>query len=214
MAAVKMFLRQPAVKFGDVHWHDEFFTPGIYPRNLFIGGGIVDIVDIRHDDAFIFHQVDAVAAAAGRKGLFRSAGGLPAVQRLQLLQHGDDACLMVRFEDVVKSFDLEGFNRMFLVGGNKNNRRAVGEFTDVLRQQHPVQRGNIDIQENGVHLVVLQVFQHVQPIFKGGFNGDTAVLFYQVAQLFLRKEFIFDNNGFHGCSPAVSVCSLLPFLVT
>ncbi len=47
---------------------------------------------------------------------------------------------------------------MFFPRGDEHNKRFMGELADVLRQQHTVQRRNIDIQKNGVDAVMLQNF--------------------------------------------------------
>lgn len=60
------------------------------------------------------------------------------------------------------------------------------EFADVLRQQHAVQRRDVDVGENGVDLVSLQVFEDVEAILEGD-DIDIAVCFLdQVAEFFLR----------------------------
>ena len=97
-----------------------------------MGFGIVDIVNRRHDDTFIFHQVNRVVltycGACGDRGVLLLPRGL------QLLQHGDDARLLVRLKDIVKRLQLEGFNRMLLPGGDEDNKRLMGKLIDVLRQ--------------------------------------------------------------------------------
>ncbi|MNN27233.1 hypothetical protein D3C81_1407620 [compost metagenome] len=139
------------------------------------------------------------------------------MQRFQLLQHGDDTRFVIGLEDIVKGLDFECFHRMLFIGGDKHNRRTVCEFADVLRQQYPVQRRDIDIEKNGVNLMGLQVFQHVQPVLKGGFDNDIAVFFNQVTEFFLREELVFNDDGFHDSSPAGSMLfstgSLPPFLL-
>ena len=45
---------------------------------------------------------------------------------------------------------------MFFPRGDEHNKRFMGELADVLRQQHAIQRRNIDIQKNGVDAVMLQ----------------------------------------------------------
>lgn len=42
----------------------------------------------------------------------------------------------------------------------------MGKLADVLRQQNPVERRNIDIEKDGVDLVVLEKFQHVRAVVK------------------------------------------------
>lgn len=65
VAAEEKLFRQPLVKLGDIHRHHKLFAPGIHPRDFLIGGSVVDVVDIRDDDALVFDQVDAVAGALG-----------------------------------------------------------------------------------------------------------------------------------------------------
>jgi hypothetical protein len=78
---------------------------------------------------------------------------------------------------------------------------TMRECTDVLRQQHAVQRRDVDIEENGVDLVSLQVFEDVEAILEGGDDIDIAVFLDQVAEFFLREEFVFHDDGFHEASP-------------
>ncbi|CSE30084.1 Uncharacterised protein [Shigella sonnei] len=66
---------------------------------------------------------------------------------------------------------------MFFPRGDEHNKRFMGELADVLRQQHAIQRRNIDIQKNGVDAVMLQKLQHVQTVVKGADNLHLAVLF-------------------------------------
>ncbi|VTR34484.1 Uncharacterised protein [Serratia fonticola] len=47
-----------------------------------------------------------------------------------------------------------------------------------------------------IDLMSLQVFQHVQAIFKGGFDGDITVFINQISQLLLGEKLIFHNDGF------------------
>ena len=97
------------------------------------------------------------------------------MQRLQLLQHGDDACLVIGLEDVVERLDLERFHRVLFIGGDEHDRRAMRELADVLRQQHAVQRRDVDVEENGVNLMGLQVFQDVEAVLEAGDDIDIAV---------------------------------------
>ena len=87
---------------------------------------------------------------------------------------------------------------MLVPRGDKDDKGLTGKLADVLRQQHPVQRRNIDIQKNGVDPVVLKVFQYVQPVLKGADDLHLAVFFNKPAQLLLREYFIFHNDDFHG----------------
>jgi len=65
--------------------------------------------------------------------------------------------------------------------------------------------------------MVLQVFQHVQPVIEGGFDDDIAVFLDQITELLLSEKLVFDNDGFHDGSPAgsalLSTGSLPPFLL-
>ena len=66
---------------------------------------------------------------------------------------------------------------MLFPRGNEHNKRLMGKLIDILRQQHAVQRGNIDIQKNRVNPVMLQKLQHVQTIIKRTHNLHLAVGF-------------------------------------
>ena len=90
---------------------------------------------------------------------------------------------------------------MLFPRGNKHNKGFMRELADILCQQYAVQRGNINIQKNGVNAVVLEIFQHVQTIVKRADNLHLAVLFYQPAQFLLGQEFIFNNDDFHDFTP-------------
>ena len=121
------------------------------------------------------------------------------------LQHGDDACLVIGLEDVVERLDLERFHRVLFIGGDEHDRRAMRELADVLRQQHAVQRRDVDVEKNGVNLMGLQVFQDVEAVLEAGDDIDIAVFLDQVAEFFLREEFVFHDNGFHEASPTGGV---------
>lgn len=89
--------------------------------------------------------------------------------------------------------------------GNEHNKRLVGKLIDVLRQQDAVQRRNINIQKNGVDPVMLQKFQHVQPIVKDTHNLHLTVGFDEPCELLLSQNFIFNDNDFHITHPEVTV---------
>ena len=55
----------------------------------------------------------------------------------------------------IEGFDFKRLNRMFFPGGDEHNKRLMGKLINVLRQQHAVQRRNIDVEKNGVNPVVL-----------------------------------------------------------
>ncbi len=95
------------------------------------------------------------------------------------MQHADDAGFLIRFQNVVERFQLKGLHRMFFPRGDKHDKRLVGKLTDVLCQQHAVQWRNVDVEEDRVHFVVLQKFQHVQTVVKGADNLHLAVLLNQ-----------------------------------
>ena len=165
--------------------------------------GVVDIIHWRHDDAFILDQINGVVFPYRRAGGDRSALLLPC--GLQLLQHADNPRLLVRFQNIVKRLQFEGLNGMLFPGGNEHNKRLVGKLIDVLRQQDAVQRRNINIQKNGVDPVMLQKFQHVQPIVKGTHNLHLTVGFDEPGELLLSQNFIFNDNDFHITHPEVTV---------
>ena len=140
-----------------------------------MGFSVIDIVDRRHDDALVFHQVDGVVFPHCWAGVGGGALLLPC--GFQFLQHADYSRLLVRLEDIVKRLQLEGLHGVLFPGGDENNKRLMGKLIDVLRQQYAVQRRDIDIQENGVDPVMLQKLQHVQTIIKGAHNLHPAVGF-------------------------------------
>jgi len=73
----------------------------------------------------------------------------------------------------------------------------MGKLADVLRQQNPVQRRNIDIEKNGIDLVVLEKLQHVQAIVKAADDLHLAVGVDKPGELLLSQKLIFHNNNFH-----------------
>ncbi len=75
------------------------------------------------------------------------------------------------------------------------------KLADILRQQHAIKRRNVDIQKQGIYLVVLKIFQHVQTVIKGGDNLHLAVRFDKPAQLLLGEDLIFNDDNFHSGSP-------------
>jgi hypothetical protein len=75
---------------------------------------------------------------------------------------------------------------MVLIGGDKNDLGLVDKFADALGQQYAVQGRDIDIQEDHIHVMPLQIAQHVQTVLEGGFNGQAAVFTDEVSQLLLR----------------------------
>lgn len=113
------------------------------------------------------------------------------------MQHIDDARLLVRFQDVVKGFQLKGFHRMFFPRGDKDDKRFMGKLADVLRQQNPVERRNIDIEKDGVDLVVLEKFQHVQAVVKAADDLHLAMGVNKPGELLLGQKLILHNDNFH-----------------
>jgi len=164
-----------------------------------MGFGIVDIVNAGHDNTLVLNKIDGVVLAGGDRAA--AGAGLLLPGRLQLLQHGDDPRLLIGLQNVVKRFQLKRLDRMLFPRGNKHNKRLMRELADVLRQQHAVQRRNIDIEKQGIHLVVLKVLQHVQTVIEGGDNLHLAVRFDKPAQLLLGKDLIFNDDNFHCHSP-------------
>ncbi len=67
----------------------------------------------------------------------------------------------VRFQDVVKGFQLKGFHRMFFPRGDKDDKGLWANWL-MFAPAEPVERRNIDIEKDGVDLVVLEKFQHVR----------------------------------------------------
>jgi len=129
------------------------------------------------------------------------------------LQHIDDARLLVRFQDVVKGFQLKGFHRMFFPRGDKDDKRFMGKLADVLRQQNPVERRNIDIEKDGVDLVVLEKFQHVQAVVKAADDLHLAMGVNKPGELLLGQKLILHNDNFHlfsahDNSDSVSACGV------
>ena len=102
----------------------------------------------------------------------------------------------VGFQDVVKGFQLKGFHRMFFPRGDKDDKRFMGKLADVLRQQNPVERRNIDIEKDGVDLVVLEKFQHVRPSSK--LPTISIWLWVLISrELLLGQKLILHNDNFH-----------------
>lgn len=53
------------------------------------------------------------------------------------------------------------------------------ELANILRQQYAVQRGNIDVEKDGIDFIVLQEFQHIETVVKGADDLHLAVSIYQ-----------------------------------
>ena len=49
------------------------------------------------------------------------------------------------------------------------------ELANILRQQYAVQRGNIDVEKDGIDFIVLQEFQHIETVVKGADDLHLAV---------------------------------------
>lgn len=49
------------------------------------------------------------------------------------------------------------------------------ELANILRQQYTVQRGNIDVEKDGIDFIVLQEFQHIETVVKGADDLHLAV---------------------------------------
>ncbi|MNP50660.1 hypothetical protein D3C76_1449360 [compost metagenome] len=143
--------------------------------------GIINIVHLCHDNPLIFDEIQGVILARGSGRRRDGRAVLLSEGQFQLLQHTDDARFLIRFQNVVEGFQFKSFSSVFFPCGDKHNKRLVGELVDVLRQQHTVQRRDIDIQKNGIDPVMLQKFQHIQPVFKRAHNLHLAVLFNQPA---------------------------------
>lgn len=92
---------------------------------------------------------------------------------------------------------------MFFPRGDEHNKRFMGELADVLRQQHAIQRRNIDIQKNGVDAVMLQNFNTSRPSSK--VPTISIWLCSLISQLSsCCAEFVFNNDDFHNITPAQS----------
>ncbi|MNP10137.1 hypothetical protein D3C76_1022750 [compost metagenome] len=78
----------------------------------------------------------------------------------------------------------------------------MARLVQVLGQQQAVDGGDLDIQEHHVHLVILQVFEGLQPILEARHYLDLAVLVHQIDQLLPSQIFVFHYDGFqHGIAP-------------
>ena len=95
---------------------------------------IVNIVDAGDDNPLIFNQVNGVIfpvrirhRTGARLLLLLPGAG-------QLLQHINDARLLIGLQDVIKGFQLKGFHRMFFPRGNKYDKGLMRELADILRQ--------------------------------------------------------------------------------
>ena len=193
MTAEKALLRQTGAEFADAHRHHIGFAPRIDERQLLMRLHVIDIVNVGHDNALILHQIHRLRAVVDR----RLGDALLLPDRFQLVKHGDDARFVIGLENIVKGFQLESLNRMIFPGGDKHNQRPLRELVNILRQQHAVQRRDIDIEKNDVDPMLLQIFQHLQAVVETGLDLYLAVLLDHPAQLLLRQKFVFDNNGFH-----------------
>ncbi|MNK45264.1 hypothetical protein D3C87_640200 [compost metagenome] len=114
----------------------------------------------------------------------------------ELLQQIDDARLVVGLEDIVERLQLERLHRKLLVGGDEDDVGRMARLVQVLGQQQTIDGGDLDIQKHHIHLVILQVFERLQPIFETRHYLDLTVLVHQIDQLLASQVFVFDNNGF------------------
>ncbi len=127
--------------------------------------GVVDIMDAGDDDPLIFNQVDSIVSR-GARCLPRKRRYSAVARRRSVLQHIDDARLLVGFENIVKRLQLKGFHGMFFPCGDKDNKRLMSKLTDVLRQQDAVQRRNIDIEKIASTLLCWRNFSTSRPSSK------------------------------------------------
>ncbi|MNS58779.1 hypothetical protein D3C72_917080 [compost metagenome] len=78
----------------------------------------------------------------------------------------------------------------------------MARLVQVLGQQQAIDRGDLDIQEHHVHLVILQVFEGLQPVLEARHYLDLAMLVHQIDQLLPSQIFVFHYDGFqHGIAP-------------
>ncbi len=131
----------------------------------------------------------------------------------QLLQHIDDARLLVRFQDVVKGFQLKGFHRMFFPRGDKDDKGLWANWLMFCASRTPSSDGILISRKMASTLLCWRNFSTSRPSSKLPTISIWLWVLISRGELLLGQKLILHNDNFHlfsahDNSDSVSACGV------
>ena len=191
---------EPLVEARDRQADEIGAAPGRHRRVLGVGAEVLDVLDEdRNDLALVAHQ-----QARQRRGL----GGTRAFERRQrpflarvaaqrMADRLLEALAVERLEQVVDRVQLEGGDRVLVVGGGEDDgrpgdRRIGAEGAQHLEAGHP---RHVDVHQDERRRELADRLQRADAVGAGADQLEHRHLVHPRAERFARERFVFGNEG-------------------
>ena len=106
-----------------------------------------------------------------------------------------DAFLIERLEQVVDRIDLEGLDRVLVVGRGEDDLGQRDFLVEqLLDDAEAVEAGHLHVEEDEVGAAVLDQADGFEPVLTLGYDVDLAGVFEQVGKLVAGELLVVDND--------------------